>query len=335
VLVVNAGSSSLKHALVDSERAAVVAGGTERWDPDRPARHGAALRQALADAELGDVQAVGHRVVHGGERFSGPSVIDVGVRQAIEGLVPLAPLHQRAALAGIDAAMQVLPGVPQVACFDTAFHASMPPEATTYALPATWRTRHGFRRYGFHGLNVQWCAEQLAVRRLVVCHLGSGCSVTAVLDGRSIDTTMGWTPLEGVVMATRSGSIDPTIVLEMVRSAARVDDVDDVLNHRSGLLGLSRVSGDLRRILEAVELGDADARLAIDVFVRSITGAIGAMATALGGVDAIAFSGGVGEHATSVRDAIVRRVAFLDAEVRVIAAGEEQVIARQTGALLN
>jgi len=349
VLVVNAGSSSLKHANVEVPGGRLTDAGTERWEPDGDSRrHGDALREALDGAVAGPVDAVGHRVVHGGTRFTGPAVIDASVRAGIEELVPLAPLHQRAALEGIDAVDAALPGVPQVACFDTAFHHTLDPAAATYPVPAAWREEHGLRRFGFHGLNVEWCAGQArerlgeeGTRRLVVCHLGSGCSVTAVRDGRSVDTTMGFTPLEGVPMGTRSGSIDPAVVLWLARAGMPLDEIDDGLNHRSGLLGVFGRSPDLRDVLEAMDAGEADAELAFAIHVRGVAAAVAAMAGSLGGVDALVFSGGAGEHAPRLREAICARLPFLGVDaagttpVLVVPAGEEQVIARQTAALIG
>ncbi len=349
MLVVNAGSSSLKHAIVEAETGAVLTAGTERWEPDGDARrHGAALGAALADADTAGVEAVGHRVVHGGERFAGPARIDAEVRAAIEALVPLAPLHQRAALEGIDAAQQALPDLPHVASFDTAFHRTMPAAATTYPIPRAWSERYALRRYGFHGLNVQWCAAQAAqrlgpdgARRVVVCHLGSGCSVSAVRDGRSVDTTMGLTPLEGVPMATRSGSLDPALVLRLAREGIALDEIDDGLNHRAGLLGISGVSADLRAVLAAADRGDARAQLAFAVFVRGIAAAVGAMAVALEGLDALVFTGGAGEGSQRLRDAVCGPLAHLGVggagpvATLVIAAGEEPVIAREVAGVLT
>jgi acetate kinase len=275
VRVVNAGSSSLKHALVDARDDAILRRGEARWEPGGSGgRHGGALSAALADA-AGGADAVGHRVVHGGRRFDGPVRVDDDTRAAIAALAPLAPLHTHAALEGIDAAAAALPGVPQVACFDTAFHRALPAEAATYAVPREWSERFELRRYGFHGLNVAWCHEQAArilgaerCRRLVVCHLGSGCSVSAVLDGRSVDTTMGFTPLEGVPMATRSGSVDPGLLLHLLASGVDRDELDHALNHRSGLLGIAGRAG-LREVEDAARGGDGRAQLALDVFVAA------------------------------------------------------------------
>jgi acetate kinase len=340
VLVVNAGSSSLKHALVDAATDELLAHGEERWEPDASAgRHADALRAALADAG-GRAEAVGHRVVHGGPDFSGPVRVDDETRAAIAALAPLAPLHTRAALEGIDAVAAALPALPQVACFDTAFHRTLPPEASTYALPRDWTQRFGLRRYGFHGLNVEWCHERANAllgaersRRLVVCHLGSGCSVSAVLNGRSVDTTMGFTPLDGVPMATRSGSIDPGLLLYLLAEGIGAEELGDALNHRSGLLGIAGMSG-VRELQRAAGAGDERAQLALGVFVRGVSGAVAAMTTALGGLDALVFSGGAGERAAPLRAAICDRLGHLGVGATVatlvVPAGEEIVIARQT-----
>ncbi|MEA2193387.1 MAG: acetate kinase, partial [Solirubrobacteraceae bacterium] len=282
-------------------------------------------------------------------------------RAAIAALQPLAPLHTRAALEGIDAVTAALPGLPQVACFDSAFHRTLPAEAATYALPREWRERFGLRRHGFHGLNVSWCHEQAVqilgadrCRRLVVCHLGSGCSVSAVLDGRSVDTTMGFTPLDGVPMATRSGAIDPGLLLHLLASGIECGELDDALNHRSGMLGISGLTG-LREVEQAAAAGDEAAQLACDVFVRGVSGAVAAMTTSLRGLDAVVFSGGAGERSAALRGAICARLGQLgvllddDANARhaeriaaggapvaalVLPAGEELVIARQTAGVL-
>lgn len=362
VLVINIGSSSLKHALVDASDQAVLRRGEERWEPGASSgRHARALRAGLADA-AGEANAIGHRVVHGGTRFAGPARIDRRTRAAIAMLAPLAPLHTRAALEGIDVAAAALPGLPQVASFDTAFHRSLAPEAATYALPREWSKRLGLRRYGFHGLNVEWCHEQAAgilgadrCRRLVVCHLGSGCSVSAVLDGRSVDTTMGFTPLDGVPMATRSGSLDPGLLLHLLASGIERDELEEALNHRSGLLGISGQTG-LREVERAATTGDERAQLAFDVFARGVASAVAAMTTSLRGLDALVFSAGAGERSARLRGAICARLGQLgvvldetsnahDATqitaagapvaVLVVLAGEEIVVARQTARVLR
>jgi acetate kinase len=362
ILVVNAGSSSLKHALVDTDTGAILQRGEERWEPHAtPGRHAQALRVALAGAG-GRADAIGHRVVHGGASFAGPALVDAGTRGAIAALAPLAALHTRAALEGIDAATAALPGLPQVACFDTTFHHTLPPAAATYALPREWTQRFGLRRYGFHGLNVEWCHEQAArivgvqrCERLVVCHLGSGCSVSAVLAGRSVDTSMGFTPLEGVPMATRSGSIDPGLLLYLLASGIERDELDDALNHRSGLLGMTGLTG-LREVEQAASAGDVLAQLAFDVLVRGVSSAAAAMTTSLGGLDALVFTAGAGEHSAPLRQAICARLGQLGVAldeprnaqhaeqiaadgaavaVLVVPAGEEIVIARQTEQVLT
>jgi acetate kinase len=361
VLVVNAGSSSLKHALVDAGSDVILRRGEARWEPgDSPGRHAGALRAALADG--GDAAAVGHRVVHGGTRFDAAARIDGEVRAAIEALAPLAPLHMRAALEGIDAVSAALPNLPQVACFDTAFHRTLAPEAATYALPREWSERLGLRRFGFHGLNVAWCAERAGEalgragsRRVVVCHLGSGCSVSAVLDGRSVDTTMGYTPLDGVPMATRSGSIDPGLLLHLLASGIERDELEDALNHRSGLLGICGRHG-VRDVEQAAEAGDERAQLAFAVLVRGVSSAVAAMATSLRGLDALIFTAGAGERSARLRAAVCERLGQLGVAldpvanaghaavvspsgaavaVLVVAAGEEIVIARETAAIVN
>jgi len=270
--------------------------------------------------------AVGHRVVHGGERFREPVLVDGEVEAGIEALSALAPLHNAPALAAIRDARRALPHVPHVACFDTAFHATIPPVAHTYALPARWRDEFGIRRYGFQGISVEWSAAQVPVRRLVVCHLGGGSSVTAVLDGRSIDTTMGLTPLEGVPMATRSGSVDPGALIHLLRERGlSVDDLDRGLEHESGLLGLGG-STDAREL---------EGSFALDVYVYRVAAAAAAMAAALGGLDAIAFTGGIGENSEPVRRGVVERLSFLGGfRVEVVPAREDLVIAKAVRALL-
>ncbi len=309
VLVVNAGSTSLKLSVVSGDDSAAI----ESFEAAR------------------DVDAVAHRIVHGGARFREPVLIDERVERELAALVELAPLHNRPALEALAQARRALPDVPQVAVFDTAFHATIPDVASTYALPEGFR-RAGVRRYGFHGLSVQWASEQVRVSRLVVCHLGGGCSVTAVLDGRSIDTTMGFTPLEGVPMATRAGSVDPGALLHLLRTGTPLDELDHELEYGSGLLGLSGISGDVRDLEGSDEPA---AQLALDVYCYRIAAAVGAMAVALNGIDALVFTAGVGEHSARVRDGICRRLRCLgDFRVEVVAAREELVAARAARALL-
>jgi acetate kinase len=286
VLVVNAGSTSLKLSLVGLD--------------------GSSEPVASLAAAPRDVEVVAHRVVHGGERFREPVAIDDEVERELATLADLAPLHNHPALTAIESARRALPDVPHVAVFDTAFHATIPPEATTYALPRSFREEHGIRRFGFHGLSVQWAAERVPVPRLVVCHLGGGCSVTAVRDGRSVDTTMGFTPLEGVPMATRAGSVDPGALLHLLRTkAVSVDALDRALEHDSGLVGLGGTD-DPRRL---------EGTLALAVYTYRIAGAVAAMAVALGGLDALVFTAGVGEGSASVRAEICARLGFLGIEL--------------------
>jgi acetate kinase len=302
VLVVNAGSSSLKLSVLGENDAVAGARTIERWDGDD-----APLEKFLG--EVGGVDAVGHRVVHGGTQFTAPARIDDDVRDELETLVPLAPLHQPRSLAAIDAARRVLPDTTQVACFDTAFHADMSPAASTYALPAEWRARWPLRRFGFHGLAHAYASRraaeilglQLDALRMVTCHLGAGASLCAIAGGQSVDTTMGFTPLEGLVMATRSGTVDPGLVVWLVQHGGlTIDEVADALERRSGLLGLCGAA-DMRDVLSARAQGDPDAALAFAVYTRALRRELGAMVAVLDGVEVIVFSGGIGEHSREVR----------------------------------
>ena len=322
VLVVNAGSSTLKLRVVDpddgvSARADLPAAGG-RFDD-------AALRHWLSEAEA--VDAVGHRVVHGGERFRAPVAVTDEVEQALAELCSLAPIHQPPALAAVAAVRGARPDLPAVACFDTAFHATLPATATTYALPAEWRQRWQLRRYGFHGLSHAWAARratEMAGRheaggapaaRVVTCHLGAGASLAAVAGSRCVDTTMGFTPLEGLVMATRSGSVDPGLVLWLLEQGGlSAADVGDGLEHRSGLRGLAGTA-DMREVLARAAAGDAAARLAFEVYVRSVAAHVAAMATSLVGLDALVFTGGVGENQGEVRAAVAARLAWAGVDV--------------------
>ena len=319
VLVLNAGSSSLKWAVLDAATEAVAVQGTESWAAQDPGRHAAAARAVLQ--RLPAVDAVGHRVVHGGATFRAAVVVDAGVRTAIAELAALAPLHNPAALAGIDAVAETWPALPQVAAFDTAFHATMPDAAALYPVPWDWTQRFGLRRFGFHGLSVMYAVRRArgllgeVPRRLVVCHLGAGCSVTAVQEGRSVDTSMGFTPLEGVMMATRSGSLDPGLLLYLQQQGVSVADLDDALNDRSGLLGVSGVAGDLRAVLAAADGGDERARLAYAMFIHGLVRMVGAMVAVLGGWDALIFTGGIGEHSPRVRRDVA--AAFASAGLRL------------------
>lgn len=326
VLVLNPGSSSLKAAVLEPPDLTPLAQVELDlgFDASRGADIGAVVVATLdavrSDVDPALIAAVGYRVVHGGTRFTGPVRIDDDVLAAIDGLADLAPLHNGLAAATIRAGRAALPGAIHVASFDTAFHAFLPEDAIRYAVPAQWADAWGVRRYGFHGLSVEWatrCTAWLLERpvadlRLVVAHLGSGCSVTAVAGGRSVDTSMGMTPLEGLVMGTRAGSLDPGILLALLRAGHRsVDELAEDLDHRSGLLGLSGRSSDVRVLLAAEAGGDDAARLALAVFVRRAAAGIAAAATAVDRLDAIVFTGGIGAHAGPIRRRIVGRLAIL------------------------
>lgn len=344
VLVVNAGSSSLKYQLLDPTAAVPAAvGSVERIGmPSGTSRHrvagqvhsrqvgcpdhGAAmevLREAFdrhgPDLGAAGLVAVGHRVVHGGTRFGAPVLVDADVEAAIEDLVPLAPLHNPANLAAIRTARATFPGLPQVAVFDTAFHATVPEAASTYAVPRTWREEHGVRSYGFHGTSHSYVSRRVAALldqpvedvRCVVLHLGNGASACAVDGGRSVDTSMGMTPLDGLVMGTRPGDLDPALPGHLARVAGlSVADYDTALSARSGLLGLTGHS-DWREVVAARVAGDAAAAIAVEVVVHRIVRHVGALAAVLGRVDALAFTAGIGEHSAELRAAVCGRLGLL------------------------
>lgn len=266
-----------------------------------------------------EIDVVGHRIVHGGPRLTEPAVITPEVKQAIEDVASIAPLHNKSGLEGIALIEHLLPGKKQVAVFDTGFHRTLPLEAKVYAGPYKWY-EHGIRRFGFHGINHEYCAHRaaqllgkdLASLKTVTCHLGNGCSLAAVRDGQSVDTTMGFTPLEGLVMGTRSGSIDPGILTHLVRSgAARADELDGILNRESGLLGISGVSSDMREVLEAKRNGNERAGLAFDIFVHRLRKSIAEMVVSLGSLDALVFTAGIGENSPEVRKAACDGLKFL------------------------
>jgi len=268
--------------------------------------------------DLAAIDIVGHRVVHGGDRYSQPVLITPEVEGAIEELISLAPAHNPANLEGIKIIRQALPDVPQVAVFDTAFHQTLPAAAAVYPLPYDL-FQQGIRRYGFHGISHQYCSDRAAQilgqplenLRLINCHLGNGCSLAAIANGVSVDTTMGFTPLEGLMMGSRSGSVDPGILLYLSRQGYSTADLDDLLHKRSGLLGVSGVSSDLRRVLGAIEEGNTQAQLALDVYIHRLSAGIAALVPSLGGLEALVFTGGVGEHSPIVRQLTCDRLAFL------------------------
>jgi acetate kinase len=266
-----------------------------------------------------DIDCVGHRVVHGGPQYEEPVLITPEVKSGIAGASAFAPLHNRAELEGVEIIERLLGLVPQVAVFDTGFHRTMPLAASVYPGPYDWFER-GIRRYGFHGINHQYCAEraarllgkELTSLKLVTCHLGNGCSLAAVCEGHSIDTTMGFTPLEGLMMGTRSGSIDPGILTYLMRNdGLQAQEIDDMLNRESGLLGISGTSGDMREILSAMKRNHARAKLAFDIYVHRLQAGIGAMVAVLGGIDVLVFTAGVGEHSPEVRYATCSKLGFV------------------------
>jgi acetate kinase len=318
VLVVNAGSSSLKVSLVGE-------GDTIETARELPATGGRFDKAALESGirSLDGVEAVGHRIVHGGPRYRNSVLIDAALLAYLQTITDLAPLHMPAALEGVAASRELLPDVPMVACFDTAFHSSMPPAAATYAVPAEWRERYGITRYGFHGFSHAYAARRAAEMlsrgvpelRVVTCHLGAGASLAAVHGGRSVDTTMGFTPLEGLVMATRSGSVDPGMLLWLQKHAGLTEpELMDALDQRSGLVAMAGTN-DMRAVLRRRDSGDEQARLAFDVYVHRLRALIAAMAAAMGGLDALVFTGGVGENAAPVREAAVSGLRFVGVEL--------------------
>ena len=331
VLVLNTGSSSVKFGLIASDDERVLLDGAADWTA-KPAK--LTLRHAGAEAvesplpadgcgpavahvlsllrkeKRMEVAAVGHRVVHGGPVFTSSVRVTPEVEKALAGLAELAPLHNPVNLEGIEASEKAWPDVPHVAVFDTAFHATIPEAARTYAVPYRWTHEWGLRRYGFHGLSHAYCSDRAAKMlgrapkgfRVIVCHLGAGCSASAVRDGACIDTSMGFTPLDGLVMATRSGAVDPSILIHVLRhKGLNADDLDRMLNHESGLLGVSGVSGDMRQVHAAARGGDVRARLALEVYAHRLRQTIGGLAATLGGVDALVFTAGVGEHDAEMR----------------------------------
>ncbi|HEY6533618.1 MAG TPA: acetate/propionate family kinase [Acidimicrobiales bacterium] len=320
VLVVNVGSSSVKLQVVDT-------GGARAFSSELPTPvDPMALDELIAG--LGPVRAVGHRVVHGGPDHVEPELVTDELLAELDDVARLAPLHDPPALAVVRLVRRLHPELPAVVCFDTAFHATLPPAARHYAVPARWEDELGIRRYGFHGLNHRYVAHRAAELlgrevedlKLVTCHLGAGASLTAVDGGRSVDTTMGFTPLSGLVMATRSGEVDPGAVLWLLREA-RLDpaEIEDQLWHHSGLAGLSGRSGDLREVLAGADDGDERCRLALDVYVHRLRSGIASMVAALGGLDAVVFTGGVGERSARIRAVAVAGLSFLGLSVDVAA----------------
>ena len=391
VLVFNAGSSSLKFSLIEAARERTLLEGAIEWAvaPARLTlraagqaavrreltvrRHADAVAHVLAKLQAGgsapvrdpaEIGAVGHRVVHGGDRYAAAVRITPDVRREIEALGELAPLHNPLSVEVIDAVQAALPHVPAFAAFDTAFHSTLAPPAYTYAVPHAWTSDWRLRRYGFHGLSHAYCAARAAEMigrrglRLVIAHLGNGASASAVRNGVCVDTSMGFTPLDGLVMGTRSGAVDPGLLIYILRhKGLNADGLDHALNHEAGLLGVSGVSSDMRLVLAAAEAGDPRARLAVDVYVHRLRQTIGAMAATLGGVDGLVFTAGVGEHSAEIRRRACESLGFLGfeldhaangdckpdadvaspasrARVLVIATGEDLAIAREIRQLI-
>lgn len=397
VLVINAGSSSLKYQLLETETASVLAKGLaerigiegsllsyKKEGGEKIVReipmpsHTEAIKGVLSlltDPEVGaikdmkEIEAVGHRVVHGGETFSSSAIITEEVKKAIEECIDLAPLHNPPNLTGIEACELAIPGVPQVAVFDTAFHQSMPEKAYRYAIPTECYKKYGVRRYGFHGTSHAYVAQRTAELlnrpieelKIITCHLGNGSSLAAIEGGKSVDTSMGFTPLAGVPMGTRSGDIDPAIIKYLIGKieGATVDSLDNMLNKQSGMTGVSGVGSDFRDITDAVAKGEPEATLALDLFSYNVKKYIGAYAAAMNGVDAIVFTAGVGENGDMERAAIARGLEYLGVEfdeeankglrgkeaviskpsskvkVMVVPTNEELMIARETARLLK
>jgi acetate kinase len=340
VFVLNTGSSSVKYRVLDPVSGEVAASGLidRIGEPESGTLdHRAAIARILDALSGVSIDAVGHRIVHGGDRYIDATVIDEDVERGIEALAPLAPLHNPAGLLGIRAARAALPELPQVAVFDTAFHATMPAAARSYAIDAALASEHGIRRYGFHGTSYRIVSERTAEflgrplneLRMIVLHLGNGASAAAIDAGRSIDTSMGMTPLEGLVMGTRSGDLDPAVLLYLQRNAGfGIDDLDEMLNRRSGLLGLSGHS-DMRAVTAAAAAGDAAAGLAMDVYLHRLRHYIGAYTAELGGLDALVFTAGVGENSPAVRAGAVAGLEVLGIELDAAANAHPEATARR------
>jgi acetate kinase len=345
ILVLNTGSSSLKFSLFDDQAVEVAIEGEVDWrgkdqpaelivrQPGEPERRspcdaaepGAAAKLAIrtvtdAVRSANEISAIGHRIVHGGTRFRESVRIDPSVESELENLTELAPLHNPPALKAIAASRLEQPDIPQVAVFDTSFFANLPRSAAIYPTPWAWHEDYGIRRFGFHGISHAYCSQEaakilgrdIANLKLVVCHLGNGASAAGVLNGVAVGTTMGFTPLAGLMMGTRSGEVDPGILLYLLKEKGlTADQVDDALNHQSGLLGVSGISSDYRQVEEAANGGNDRAKLALEIYAARVRSSIGALAATLGGLDALVFAGGVGENSATLRASACEGLGFL------------------------
>lgn len=355
ILVINSGSSSIKYQLFDiKNKKSIAKGKIERIGEkgSRVRNHEQALKLILKNlthpkrgviASIKEIYALGHRVVHGGEKITKPALINKRLIQIIGRYSELAPLHNPPALLGIKGSRKVLPDIPQVAVFDTAFHQSMPIKAYLYALPINLYRKYGIRRYGFHGTSHNYVAlkaaevlkRPLTKLKLITCHLGNGCSISAIKGGKSIDTSMGFTPLEGLVMGTRSGDIDPAVVFYLMeKEKLNYKQVSVLLNKKSGLLGISGISNDMREIIPLARKGNKQAKLALDIFIYRLVKYIGAYIIALGGIDALVLTGGVSENQPEIKKQINRYIKTAlgggKIPVLVIPTNEELMIAQQT-----
>ncbi len=344
ILVINCGSSSLKYKLLDRKLRPLAAGTVERVNGD----YAAALSSAFTDLmnkgfKTEEIKAVGHRVVHGGAAFAQPTRIDARVVAKLKDLYALAPLHNPPNVLGIEAAMKLLPGVPNVAVFDTAFYRDLPAYAYMYALPYELYEKYGVRKYGFHGISHAYVAAEAAKKlkkplsklKLVTCHLGSGASVTAVKNGKAVDTSMGFTPLEGLTMSTRCGDIDPEIPLWLIRERKMTpDQVDDLMNKKSGMLGIAG-SMDMRDVLAKAAKGDRRSKLALEMFAYDVVRYVGQFMTVMGGCDAVVFTAGVGERSEKIRAMIMKWLKPFKLKACVVSTDEEGMIARETAGLLK
>lgn len=352
ILVINAGSSSLKMELFEWKNLRSL--GQQKFEEIGSGKtaHAIALKRGIRKflkekrlRHLREVAAIGHRVVHGGEKYAKPVIATNQVIKDVKHFALLAPLHNPANLACILACKKLFPKVKQVACFDTAFHRTMPEKAFLYALPLALYRKFGIRRYGFHGLSHAYVMEEARrklgrtqTKRMITCHLGNGCSLTAVLNGKSVDTTMGFTPLEGIPMGTRSGDIDPSIILYLLEKGWNTKKIEHMLNHESGLKGLSGIASDVRTLLSKMQRGSRAekraAKLAFEIFCYRAAKAISALTASLGGLDCLVFTAGIGEHAPSLRKKIIHQLPFKNFTTLIIPTDEEKYIAKLTKAVM-